>query len=177
MSTGPEQAGEERLRRLSAFTVRCPICGSAMELEAYGYRLSEHEEAVLVVGRCNSCGYQFRDFYEESGNGPVKVVYRVEGPGDERAIVYLSSEAQIEIPELGLLSERGARSTRVTTVEGIVMEFIDALEKAGAAGTSQEKLELLRKAKDGLVKYTVIIRDPTGISRVISDKATREREG
>lgn len=168
------------LEKVFEIQVKCPLCGNNAKLEDYRYNVPYYNDILISILKCSACGYVFRDVFVLSGKGPRKITYRVEKPGDENAIVVRSAYAKIEIPELGLVVEPGTLSQGyMTTVEGIILDFIDVLESLCKGGEVQpEKCEEVRKqlekARNGEIQFTVIIYDYFGASDIISEKTVYE---
>ena len=170
---GPVKVGESVLR--------CPVCGrETLRVEEYIYEVPLIGKVVLTTGRCSSCGYRYSDARLAEAREPGKVVYRVEKPEDLNALVVVSSSATVLIPELGLESKPGpAAQGYITTVEGVLDRFLEALEAACSdPGADRRACEEARKriteAKEGRRPFTLVIVDPEGVSAVASEKARRE---
>ena len=174
---------EERTpKKIGEYTVRCPACGrETLKVEEYIYEMPMLGKVILSTGRCSSCGYRFSDARLAEAREPGKIVYRVERPEDLNALVVVSSSASILIPELGLESKPGpAAQGYITTVEGILERFLEALEAACRAPDRDEKAcrearEKIEGAKEGRIPFTLVIVDPEGVSAVASEKARREK--
>ena len=171
---------ERRPVELFKSDAKCPNCGSDAKLVVYKYSIPYYGDIGISVLECGRCGHVHRDVFTLRGGAPRKIVYRVEKPGDENALVIRSSHCRIEIPELGLAVEPGIYSQGyITTVEGIIQDFIDALESICSSDEAprdkcEELRALLEKAKNAEVKYTVILYDYLGSSDVLSSKTTYE---
>ncbi len=161
--------------------MKCPQCKSDINVSVFKYTVPYYGNILIFSGSCPVCNYIYRDVEQFSGAEPRRVTYRVEKPSDVNALVIKSSHARIEIPELGLVAEPGTASKGyITTVEGLIVEFINALtplcvEKSVSTANCEELLHKLEKARNGELEYTVVIYDYTGISNVLSDKAVREK--
>ncbi len=168
-------------RKILEYSVNCPVCGSSMAVEEYLYDMPMVGKVIISTGRCPRCGYRWSDVRLAETRGPRRIIYRVESPDDVNALVIRASTATIRIPELGVEIKPGpAAKGYITTVEGII---IDVLEKAeflcsdekASLEKCREKIELLKKARDGKVKYTVILEDPEGVSAIVSSKVKVEK--
>ncbi len=173
-------SGAGKLEKILEYEVTCPMCGSRMTVEEYLYDMPMVGKVILSTGKCPRCGYRWNDVRLAEAGRPRRIIYRVEEPRDVNALVIRASTATIRIPELGVEIKPGpAAKGYITTVEGVI---IDVLEKAeflcsgpdAPPEKCREKIELLKRARDGEVKFTVILEDPEGVSMIVSDKARIE---
>lgn len=175
-----DESVERSPEKISELQVKCPICGGNAKLVDFRYGIPYYGDVLISVLECSECGYVHRDVFTLTGKGPRKIVYRVEKPGDENALVIKSSYCTLEIPELGLKVEPGAYSQGyITTVEGVILNFIDVLEMlCGEGDVPREKCAevrtLLEKARNVEIQYTIILFDYIGASDVISEKTKYE---
>ncbi|RLG90919.1 MAG: hypothetical protein DRO16_01320 [Thermoprotei archaeon] len=167
----------EHIQKILEYNVKCPICGREFKVEEHLYNMPLVGKVIISSGRCDHCGYKWSDVRLAESKGPRKIVYTVEKPGDENAILIRSSTAAIIIPELGVEIYPGpAAMGFITTIEGLIMDIIEKTEFLCSEPDAPEKeciekLDLLRKARDGHIKYTIMLLDPEGVSAIISDKA------
>lgn len=147
-----------------------------MKVSDYKLNVPYYGDIVISVAICPSCNFKHNDVFVASSRGPRKVVYRVEKPGDENALVIKSSTCKIEIPELGMTLEAGAYSQGyITTIEGIVESFAHALDylcqqEHAPRDKCNELSSLLEKAKNAEIEYTVIIHDLLGVCDIVGKK-------
>jgi len=167
--------------RVFQYTIKCPLCGGEIIVSEYKYTIPYYGDILISSGTCPRCNYVYRNVDQLSGAEPRKIIYRVESPDDVNAIVIKSAYAKIEIPELGLIVEPGVYSQGyITTIEGLILDFInvvDSLYKEKELDSTRytEILQKLNKARNGELKFTIIIYDYMGISDIVSDKTTREK--
>jgi len=169
---GPKKIREEVLT--------CPACGKpTLRVEEYLYEVPHIGKVILTAGKCSSCGYKFSDVRLFEAKKPGKIVYKVEGPEDLNALVVRSASASVLIPELGLKMVPGPASEGfITTVEGVLERFLEALHAACADPSADKKActemeEKIRAAKEGRMRFTLVIVDPEGVSEIASPKAQR----
>ncbi len=165
------------LRKILEYNVKCPVCGRDIRVEEYLYNMPLVGDVIISVGKCGYCGYKWSDVRLAEPRGPRVIEYRVEKPGDENAVIIRASTASIKIPELGVEITPGpAAKGYITTVEGLIMDILEKTqflcsEPDAPIEECRRKIDLLDKARNGLVKYTIIIVDPEGVSAILSDKA------
>lgn len=161
--------------------VKCPLCGGSAKLLDYKYNIPYYGDILISTFKCSECGFVHRDVFTLSGGSPRKIIYRVEKPGDENALVIRSSFCKIDIPELGLTIEPSAYSQGyITTIEGIIQDFIDILQNLLCKESDvdlnkcRELSVVLEKARNAEIPYTVIIYDYLGTSDIVSNKTIYE---
>ena len=168
---------ESKPVKIGESKIRCPVCGNEMTIEDYIYTVPRLGKIVISSGRCPRCGYKYSDVRLAEAGEPRKIIYRVESPEDLNALVVRSSSAAVLVPELGLEMLPGPASEGfITTVEGVLERFLEALEAACSAPDADREAcrrarEMIEKAKRGEEKFTLVIVDPEGVSAVDSDKA------
>ncbi|ABM81091.1 ZPR1 zinc finger domain-containing protein [Hyperthermus butylicus] len=179
--TRPEKQHREKLVKINELVVECPVCSrKTLRIEDYLYDMPLVGKVLLTSAKCNSCGYRFTDVRLAEAHGPRKIVYRVEKPEDLNVIVVKASSASIVVPELDLKMMPGPAATGfITTVEGVFDRFLEALEAACSSPDADREAckrarKLILDAKEGRVKFTLVIVDPEGISAIVSEKARVE---
>jgi len=147
-----------------------------MMVEEYLYEMPLVGKVLIASGTCNYCGYRFSDVRLAEPREPRKIVYNVEKPGDENALVIRASTASIKIPELGVEITPGPASRGyITTIEGIILDVIEKTKFLCSSPdapkkTCDEKIKELEDARNVAKPFTIIIIDPDGVSAVISDR-------
>ncbi|MEM4527921.1 MAG: ZPR1 zinc finger domain-containing protein [Desulfurococcaceae archaeon] len=164
------------LRKIMEYGSTCPVCGSSLQISEYIYNIPYYGDVIISTGLCQRCGFRHNDVQLMETKKPRKIVYIVEKPGDENAIVIRNAHSEIEIPELGLSIMPGTYSQGyITTVEGIIEDFLEITKFiCNQSDVNKERCEeilnKLEKAKDGLIRYSVVIYDHAGLSDVVSNK-------
>ncbi len=168
------------LEKVLEYKVKCPICGRDIVVEEYLYDMPLVGKVLISSGKCKYCGYKWSDVRLAEPRGPRRIIYRVEKPGDENTVIIRASTASIKIPELGVEITPGpAAKGYITTIEGLILDILEKTEFLCSEPDApekecREKIELLKKARDGKIQYTVIIEDPEGVSAILSEKARIE---
>lgn len=168
------------MRKIREEIVTCPVCGkNTLRIVDYLYEAPYVGKLIISIGKCDNCGYSFKDVRLYEAKEPGKIVFTVEKLEDINVLVVKSASASVLIPELGLTMTPGPASEGfITTIEGLLDRFLEALEVACRdEKADKEKCEEMRKkivdAKEGRIRYTVIIVDPEGVSSIASPKARR----
>jgi len=168
------------LEKILEYKVKCPICGSKINVSEYLYEAPYVGKLIISSGTCFNCKYKWSDVRLAESRGPRRIIYRVEDVKDLNALVIRSSTATVKIPEIEVEIIPGlAAQGYITTIEGIVMDIYEKTkflcsEKEAPKEKCSEKLELLKKAMNGEIKYTVVIEDPMGVSAIVSHKTVEE---
>ncbi|ABU82282.1 ZPR1-related zinc finger protein [Ignicoccus hospitalis KIN4/I] len=176
----PEGASVKLLREE---VVKCPVCGKeSMKVSIYSYDMPMIGPVIMVVGKCSECGYKFVDIRTWESKGDQKIEFKVEDEKDLNTLVLRSSTASLEIPELQAeLTPGPASQGFLTTVEGVLQRFKDIIEylckdahDEKEKAECEKRLEVLKEMLEGKRKFTIIIRDPEGHSKIASEKAKEE---
>jgi C4-type Zn-finger protein len=162
--------------KVAEHEVTCPVCGQKALVEDYVHNIPHYGDILISVSTCNKCGFKKRDVGTSSIGDPRKIIYKVEKPGDERALLIRAGGSKVLIPEFNIEISPGPFSQGfITTIEGLIIDLIEKTSFLCETGEVNESecnrvLELLNKAKDGLVEYTIIIEDYPGKSDITSNK-------
>jgi zinc finger protein len=148
----------------------CPHCRAhSLKVSHYVFDSGKTGNLWIAVMECTSCGYRSREVMPLEWLEPKVLELEVRGEEDLRVIVHRSPHACLELPELGISVEPGPASHGViTTVEGILEEVIDVAEQ-WCEGCD---LERVRRAMRGELKFRLIIRDPSGLSFIESERTS-----
>lgn len=157
--------------------IKCPSCSVGnLRITEIPYRVPYFGTILLVTLQCENCGFSHRDLFSIDFHEPMRYEVKVKGVEDLKIRVIRSSSGTIRIPELGVRIDPGPFAEGfISNVEGV----LERVERAaivllhGAVDTEEKKrcldfLEELRKAKDGLLEFTLILDDPYGNSAIIS---------
>lgn len=161
--------------------VKCPICREEYLLSGYIINLPLIGRVILSSGKCESCGYNYKDYRLAEIQEPRRLKLSVNSLEDLNSIVVRAGTASIKIPELGIVISPGPHSQGfITTVEGILVKVKSVMMMLrNDSSVNKErwnnKLDLLNKAMGGLIRFTLIIDDPEGVSVIISDKVVKEQ--
>lgn len=164
------------LTKVLDYEMKCPVCGSNFTVNDYLYEVPFFNKIIISSGVCGGCGYKWRDVRLVEFGKPIKVLYRVEEPGDLNALIVRSVSATVRILELDLELKPGYFAQGyITTVEGILLDFYEKTKLLCSDNLDNpqcvEKLKLIEKAVNVEFSYTVEVVDPLGASKIVSDKA------
>lgn len=164
---------------LTEMIIKCPACSiegvaktimKELDIPHFGKVL---ETTIL----CPSCGFRHSDIIALEQNEPAKYVLEI-NKNNLSIRVVRSQSATITIPEVGVKVEPGPKSEGfVTNVEGVLTRFEDAVKKAlnlfddaESQENAKKTLEQIQELKKGNGTATLIIHDPFGQSKIVSEK-------
>ena len=165
---------------MTKMIIKCPACSVEGKAESIMKELDiPHFGKVLETSiQCPSCGFKHSDIIALEQNDPAKYVLEI-NKNTLTVRVVRSQSATVSIPEIGVKVEPGPKSEGyVTNVEGMLNRFEDAVNKALQLFDDEESqinakrtLEEIQELKKGNGTATLIILDPFGQSKIVSDSA------
>ncbi len=150
--------------------LECPVCHNlTLEVRHTEMEIPHFGNAMIYTAICSNCGYRTNDIRFE-GNFPIEDRIYIEKPEDMKIKIVRGNEGTVEIPELGLLLEPGPLAESfITNIEGLLERFEEILPLFDKEAV-QDLAGKLNKAKDGKLKFTIILNDPSGVSHFIRDE-------
>lgn len=166
---------EEQLHEM---IIKCPACGIEGVAKSIMKEIEiPHFGNVMETSiQCPSCGFKHSDIIALEQNDPAK--YKLEINKNNLSVrVVRSQSATVCIPEIGVKVEPGPKSEGyVTNVEGILTRFESAVKKAlqlfdddESQKNGKNTLAQIEELKKGNETATLIILDPFGQSKIVSD--------
>jgi zinc finger protein len=162
------------------FGIKCPLCQKdELILNELEYDVEYFGKVILLTEICKSCGFKHSDVYPVSEKEPCLIKARIECEEDLCMKVIRSSKATITIPEFGVNIYPGPSSNGfISNVEGVLERIEDIVNFLRSTSKDKEVLcdeliERIKKAKDGKIKFTIIIEDPSGNSAIISKNTSK----
>lgn len=163
---------------INEMIIKCPACSvegiaksimKEIEIPHFG-------KVLETTIQCPDCGFKHSDIIALEQNDPAKYVIKI-NKNNLSVRVVRSQSATVLIPELGVKVEPGPKSEGyVTNIEGILTRFEDAVKKALNLfddNASQENgtntLKEIQNLKKGNGTATLIVLDPFGQSKIVSD--------
>ncbi len=139
---------------------------------------------LLSVTTCRSCGYRHTDVFSLLNHDPTSTRVRVASTEDLKIHVVRGNTATILVPELGVSIHPGLNNEGfVSNVEGVLARIEDVLRflSRSLEGCRKERADLLLKkvqrAREGKLRFALVLKDPFGNSTIISDKVKKRRIG
>ena len=160
--------------------IDCPGCDSGfIHLKRTIYRLPDGEDVIILNMECPKCGFRKNDLVSLYTSFKPGEYHLTVDDGDFTHKVFRGSSGDIEIPEIGIIIERGpAASYMMTNIEGILLAMREQVQyflRVHPADTTeytnaQETLQKIQDALDNKMKFTLILRDESGGSYVAPSK-------
>lgn len=166
--------------QLTEMIINCPACFVEGKAKSIMKELDiPHFGKVLETSiQCPVCGFKHSDIIALEQNDPAKYVLEI-NKNTLTVRVVRSQSATVSIPEVGVKVEPGPKSEGyVTNVEGMLNRFEDAIKKAlnlfedaQSQINAKNALSQIQELKEGNGTATLIIQDPFGQSKIVSDSA------
>ena len=165
----------------------CPICGENQ------LTLFETVREVPFFGMCHifsmdclACKYHKGDVEAEADPGKVTYTLLVESEEDMKIRVVKSSNANVKLGSVGSIEAGETANGYITNVEGLLTRMQKQIESLRDAASSEGDSATAKKCKNALKKLTrvlwgqepmkIVLKDPTGNSAIISDKAIKQKK-
>ncbi|MBU0662378.1 MAG: ZPR1 zinc finger domain-containing protein [Candidatus Diapherotrites archaeon] len=162
--------------------IPCANCGAKAGMSQIVRNVPHFGEVVILTLRCAKCGFKFVDVFSAGVKEPMRFTAKVNGTADLRTRIIRSSSSTVRIPELGVEIEPAAMSEGyISNIEGVLDRVEGAariLAKSAESGgmkNAERALEKIRMAREGKVKFTIILEDPLGNGALVGKGVKRER--
>jgi zinc finger protein len=158
----------------SILEVKCPVCGAQSLTEQQTKHDVDYFGPVLLSTIvCANCGFKHSDVICINAHEPSSISASIEDPEDLKMPVVRSSNATIQIPELGVLITPGPIAEGfISNVEGVLERVEQAtrtlLHDPEKRERAERFLQRIKEARDGRIKLTLVIKDPVGNSAIIA---------
>lgn len=163
--------------------IDCPVCGgkNTATYTTQTHELAYFGEIVESTIQCEKCGFRHNDILATEQKDPAKHSLIISKKNLDSRVVR-SQSATVSLPEIGIKVEPGPKSEGyISNVEGVVVRFIEATERAlnmFKDDLSQENgkkvLENLNKVLNGEMETLLLIEDPFGQSKIMDVHAKTE---
>nr|XP_013814307.1 PREDICTED: zinc finger protein ZPR1 [Apteryx mantelli mantelli] len=183
LGLGAEEANEtpadpvEDLRNeVLQFNTNCPECNAPANTNMKLVQIPHFKEVIIMATNCDSCGHRTNEVKSGGAIEPqgTRITLRITDPSDMTRDVLKSETCSVEIPELEFELGMGALGGKFTTLEGLLKDIKDLVERNpfslgdSSAPSKMEKLqEFSRKLLDiieGKTKAHFVMDDPAGNS-------------
>ncbi|MBD3203529.1 ZPR1 zinc finger domain-containing protein [Candidatus Woesearchaeota archaeon] len=159
----------------------CPMCHTK------NLKLTEIKKDIPYFGTCfifsmdcANCDYTMSDIETEEEKDPVKYSFEINSEEDLKVRVVKSSQATVKVPRMIEITPGPMSSGYVTNIEGIINRIKSVLETQRdeeddkkARKKIKNRIKKLQRVIWGRDKLKIIIKDPSGNSAIISDKAEK----
>lgn len=163
----------------------CPICGEkTLTLMETSREIPFFGVCYIFSMDCSSCKYHKADVESEEDRGKVQYTFTIESEEDLKVRVIKSSNASVKLGSLGTIESGEAANGYISNIEGILKRMQRQIEHVRDAASAEGDKATAKKAKNHLKKITrvlwgqeplkIILKDPTGNSAIVSDKAEKK---
>ena len=156
---------------------KCPYCLKDTATMSF-YTTNEQDNKIKIsTVKCDSCMYKSNDTVYLDKKSPKKYILKISGIEDLDTKIIKSQDSDLEIVELGLSLESSIFSDGfITNIEGVLNKFLERLnilkeENSSKNAKIKDLKSKIQKVKKGELEITLILKDNSGNSKIISDKA------
>ena len=171
---------ERKITKLMEEVTKCPACGkNTFKIRIYHYKIPYVGDILIESAKCQSCGYRWSNVELAQHGSPKRIKAHVRNAEGLNALVIKSSRATVVIPELGIEIYPGpAAPGYITTIEGILHRVLDHVPQECLSPEKEchKRIELIKKAIEGSIPFTLIIEDLSGKSLVKGNNLIIEEE-
>jgi len=154
--------------------VKCPVCSvQGLTEEETKHDVDYFGPVLLTTIVCANCGFKHSDVICLNAQEPSSISASIEDTEDLKMSVVRSGNATIRIPELGVLITPGPIAEGfISNVEG-VLERVEQVTRMLLRDPKKREraerfLQRIKEARDGRLKFTLVIKDPLGNSAIIA---------
>ncbi|NXX54888.1 ZPR1 protein, partial [Scopus umbretta] len=172
----PADAAEDLRNEVLQFSTNCPECNAPANTNMKLVQIPHFKEVIIMATNCDSCGHRTNEVKSGGAIEPrgTRITLRITDPSDMTRDILKSETCSVEIPELEFELGMGALGGKFTTLEGLLKDIRDLVERNpfalgdSSAPSKTEKLreflEKLQEIAEGRAKAHFIMDDPAGNS-------------
>ena len=134
--------------------IDCPVCGgkNTATYTTQTHELAYFGEIVESTIQCEKCGFRHNDIIATEQKDPAKHSLIISKKNLDSRVVR-SQSATVSLPEIGIKVEPGPKSEGyISNVEGVIVRFIEATERALKMFTDEASQENGKKVLENLNK-------------------------
>ncbi|XP_041269734.1 zinc finger protein ZPR1 [Onychostruthus taczanowskii] len=172
----PPDAAEDLRDEVLQFNTNCPECNAPASTNMKLVQIPHFKEVIIMATNCDSCGHRTNEVKCGGAIEPqgTRITLRITDPSDMTRDILKSETCSVEIPELEFELGMGALGGKFTTLEGLLKDIRDLVEKnpftlgdsstPSRTGKLQEFLGRLQDIIEGKAQAHFILDDPAGNS-------------
>ncbi|XP_018778568.3 zinc finger protein ZPR1 isoform X2 [Serinus canaria] len=172
----PPDAAEDLRDEVLQFNTNCPECNAPASTNMKLVQIPHFKEVIIMATNCDSCGHRTNEVKSGGAIEPqgTRITLRITDPSDMTRDILKSETCSVEIPELEFELGMGALGGKFTTLEGLLKDIRDLVEKnpftlgdsstASRTGKLQEFIGKLQDIIEGKAQAHFIMDDPAGNS-------------
>ncbi|NWR36727.1 ZPR1 protein, partial [Tachuris rubrigastra] len=171
----PPDAAEDLRDEVLQFNTNCPECNAPASTNMKVVQIPHFKEVIIMATNCDSCGHRTNEVKSGGAIEPqgTRITLRITDPSDMTRDILKSETCSVEIPELEFELGMGALGGKFTTLEGLLKDIRDLVERnpftlgdsstPSRTGKLQEFIGKLQEV-NGKTKAHFIMDDPAGNS-------------
>ncbi|XP_064029243.1 zinc finger protein ZPR1 [Pogoniulus pusillus] len=172
----PADCAEDLRNEVLQFNTNCPECNAPANTNMKLVQIPHFKEVIIMATNCDCCGHRTNEVKSGGAIEPqgTRITLRITDPSDMTRDVLKSETCSVEIPELEFELGMGALGGKFTTLEGLLKDIRDLVERnpftlgdssvPGKAEKLQEFIGKLQEVIEGKTKAHFIMDDPAGNS-------------
>lgn len=176
VDTRTPDAAEDLRDEVLQFNTNCPECNAPASTNMKLVQIPHFKEVIIMATNCDSCGHRTNEVKSGGAIEPqgTRITLRITDPSDMTRDILKSETCSVEIPELEFELGMGALGGKFTTLEGLLKDIRDLVEKnpftlgdsstPSRTGKLQEFIGKLQDIIDGKSQAHFIMDDPAGNS-------------
>ncbi|XP_056365487.1 zinc finger protein ZPR1 [Oenanthe melanoleuca] len=169
-------AAEDLRDEVLQFNTNCPECNAPASTNMKLVQIPHFKEVIIMATNCDSCGHRTNEVKSGGAIEPqgTRITLRITDPSDMTRDILKSETCSVEIPELEFELGMGALGGKFTTLEGLLKDIRDLVEKnpftlgdsstPSRTGKLQEFIGKLQDIIEGKAQAHFIMDDPAGNS-------------
>ncbi|XP_021231720.1 zinc finger protein ZPR1 isoform X1 [Numida meleagris] len=172
----PADSAEDLRNEVLQFNTNCPECNAPANTNMKLVQIPHFKEVIIMATNCDSCGHRTNEVKSGGAIEPqgTRITFRITDPSDMTRDILKSETCSVEIPELEFELGMGALGGKFTTLEGLLKDIKDLVERnpftLGDSSTPskteklQEFIGRLQEIIEGKTKALFVMDDPAGNS-------------
>ncbi|XP_053852800.1 zinc finger protein ZPR1 isoform X1 [Vidua macroura] len=172
----PPDAAEDLRDEVLQFNTNCPECNAPASTNMKLVQIPHFKEVIIMATNCDSCGHRTNEVKSGGAIEPqgTRITLRITDPSDMTRDILKSETCSVEIPELEFELGMGALGGKFTTLEGLLKDIRELVEKnpfslgdsstPSRTGKLQEFIGRLQDIIEGKAQAHFIMDDPAGNS-------------
>uniref|UniRef100_A0ABM5EQN7 Zinc finger protein ZPR1 n=1 Tax=Pogona vitticeps TaxID=103695 RepID=A0ABM5EQN7_9SAUR len=169
-------SAEDLRNEVLQFNTNCPECNAPASTNMKLVQIPHFKEVIIMATNCDACGHRTNEVKSGGAIEPLgtRITLQVTDSSDLTRDLLKSETCRVEIPELEFELGMGALGGKFTTLEGLLKDIRDLVEKNpfnlgdSSLPDRAEKLSAfgrkLQQIMDGKLQVHVTLDDPAGNS-------------
>uniref|UniRef100_A0A8C9EHE5 Zinc finger protein 259 n=1 Tax=Pavo cristatus TaxID=9049 RepID=A0A8C9EHE5_PAVCR len=127
----PADSAEDLRNEVLQFNTNCPECNAPANTNMKLVQIPHFKEVIIMATNCDSCGHRTNEVKSGGAIEPrgTRITFRITDPSDMTRDILKSETCSVEIPELEFELGMGALGGKFTTLEGLLKDIKDLVER------------------------------------------------